>query len=343
MNDHATGLVITLAYPDTVVMVAEEWYSPLLRLVGIGKKNYVKAGHSALVLIHKEKGDLEYHDFGRYITLTPYGRVRCAYHDAELKFPIKAKLKDGEIDNLEELLLFLSNNPELTHGNGKLVASVAEVNYSKTKKYIREIQSKGALRYAAFARQATNCARFVACATMAGTLSNTVRKRLQRSLLFTPSTIGNVIRASSTGVVYEVNNDCVATFKSSILKENLKCFLDKLDGYEPSLEGSLLPKKIDGVLSEAQWLGGIGSGAWFEVTKNEVLQQYQYRFRRISPYGNIDIDAVLEDVSKEFSIDEMYTIAHESHCQKCIIIQKGKKIVLEYVGQFSLEQKEHLV
>ena len=36
----------------------------------------LRAGHAALVLIDKEKGDLEYHDFGRYITSEPNGRVR---------------------------------------------------------------------------------------------------------------------------------------------------------------------------------------------------------------------------------------------------------------------------
>lgn len=70
------AIILTLAYPDTIVMTAAEWYSPFLRFIGIGKKNYVKAGHAALVLIHKESGVLEYHDFGRYITPEPCGRVR---------------------------------------------------------------------------------------------------------------------------------------------------------------------------------------------------------------------------------------------------------------------------
>jgi len=48
-----SGIILTLAYPETIVMVADEWYSPFMRYFGIGKKNYVRAGHAALVLIDK--------------------------------------------------------------------------------------------------------------------------------------------------------------------------------------------------------------------------------------------------------------------------------------------------
>ena len=53
-----TGIMLVLAYPETIVMVADEWYSFLLKYFGIGKKDYVRAGHAALVLIDKKKGDV---------------------------------------------------------------------------------------------------------------------------------------------------------------------------------------------------------------------------------------------------------------------------------------------
>ncbi|NNK40334.1 MAG: hypothetical protein HKP45_06755, partial [Winogradskyella sp.] len=95
-------------------MVADEWYSPFLKYFGIGKKNYVRAGHAALVLIDKNTGHLEYHDFGRYITPEPYARVRGQLTDAELQFPLTASIKNGKIENLEELLTFLATHPKLT-------------------------------------------------------------------------------------------------------------------------------------------------------------------------------------------------------------------------------------
>ena len=42
-------------------------------------------------------------------------------------------------------------------------------------------------------------------------------------------------------------------------------FLDVLKGFKPSLEGKLVPKQNAIKKSHAQWLSGIGTGAWFEL------------------------------------------------------------------------------
>ena len=160
MND--TGIIITLAYPETIVMVSDEWYSSFLKYLGVGKKNYVRAGHAALVLIDKKTGILEYHDFGRYITSEPNGRVRGKRTDHELELPIVAKIYDQRIENLNEILKFLATHPKLTHGDGKLIASVCrEIDYDKARSHIDEMQNRHFIRYAAFIKNASNCARFV--------------------------------------------------------------------------------------------------------------------------------------------------------------------------------------
>jgi hypothetical protein len=56
------AFIITMAYPETIVSHAEEWYSKFLRFLFIGNKKHVRAGHAALVLIDKKTGELEYHD-----------------------------------------------------------------------------------------------------------------------------------------------------------------------------------------------------------------------------------------------------------------------------------------
>ena len=100
-----TGVILTLAYPETIVSHAEEWYSPYLKYFGIGNDNLVRAGHAALVLINRQTGVLEYHDFGRYITPEPSGRVRGRETDFELHFPLQANFLDGEIINLNEIVI----------------------------------------------------------------------------------------------------------------------------------------------------------------------------------------------------------------------------------------------
>ena len=177
-----TGIIITLAYPETIVMVADEWYSPFLKYIGIGKKKYLRAGHAALVLINKNNGELEYFDFGRYITSEPNGRVRGGKYDRELRIPLKAKITNGKIQNLKEILMFLGSNPQLTHGEGELIASVCyKIDYNRAKNYIEKMQRFGSIRYAAFKKKASNCARFVADVLVASVNDLRIFRRQEQS------------------------------------------------------------------------------------------------------------------------------------------------------------------
>lgn len=307
--------ILTLAYPETIVLHAEEWYSPLLKLVGIGSKTHVRAGHAALVLINKDTGVLEYHDFGRYITPEPNGRVRGKSTDAELEFPITATIKDDKIINLDAILSFLATNPKLTHGDGKLVASVCNaVNYKAARSAITELQHKDFIRYAAFVKDACNCARFVTTALIAGVTDETIKKRLIKSEWFTPSTVGNVVLADTENYVYEVSDQGeISKFTSSVRKENIKYFLDRLKGHVPNNSGTIEPKENEVKQPHAQWLSGIAAGAWFEVYYIGTVDRY--RFRRISPYGNIDVDAEYLISDTSFNINEVYKFIHYSNCK----------------------------
>ena len=330
---HNTGIIITLAYPETIVMVADEWYSPYMRFIGIGKKNYVRAGHAALVLINKETGVLEYHDFGRYITPEPNGRVRGKTTDHELDFPLKAHLKNNTIENLNEILKFLATHPKLTHGDGKLIASVCDkINYKAAREHITMMQERHFIRYAAFIKDACNCARFVTGALIASVTDINIKKKLINSTRFTPSTIGNVTIADTQNMVYEVTEQGdISEFKSSVTKENRRLFLDKLIHHEPCFIGTLKPKPVSFVKEHAQWLGGIAAGAWFELhdTKNPL----EFVFRRISPSGNIDVEGVYQVNQNTFNYNEKYEFIHYSNCNFFHIMQKDE------VYRFDLKEK----
>lgn len=316
-----TGIILTLAYPETIVMVADEWYSPLMRFVGIGKKNYVRAGHAALVLINKETGILEYHDFGRYITPEPNGRVRGKSTDHELDFPLKAKLSQDKIENLNEILKFLATHPKLTHGEGKLIASVCDkVNYKSAREHITMMQERHFIRYAAFIKDACNCARFVTGALIASVTDFRIKKNLIRSTHFTPSTIGNVTIADTCNMVYEVTEDAeISEFKSTVSKENRRMFLDRLLHHEPNFVGTLKPKPVSFVKEHAQWLSGIAAGAWFELHNTDNNEEY--RFRRISPSGNIDVEGIYQVNQKTFDFNKHYEFIHYSNCNFFHIMQ----------------------
>ncbi|APY09724.1 hypothetical protein BWZ22_00010 [Seonamhaeicola sp. S2-3] len=310
-----TGIILTLAYPETIVMVSDEWFSPFLRYLGIGKKNYLRAGHAALVLIDKETGVLEYHDFGRYITPEPTGRVRGRQTDNELHFPLKAKIENNIIKNLDEILVFLATHPKLTHGEGKLIASVCNaVDYKKARTHITKMQEKHFIRYAAFIKDACNCARFVTDSLIASVTDEVIKKRLIKSKWFTPSTVGNVLLADTENYVYEVSEiGKISEFTGSQMSENIRCFLDKLKNHKVNLVGTLEPKHFDEVHKKGQWLSGIAAGAWFELYQTN--HELQYRFRRLSPYGNIDVDAIFKVVGYGFDYHKTFEFVHYSNCK----------------------------
>jgi len=330
-----TGIILVLAYPETIVMVSEEWFSPFLKYLGVGKKDYLRAGHAALVLIDKKKGDLEYHDFGRYITSEPNGRVRGEKYDRELRFPIKAKIINNRIQNLNEILEFLSVNPKLTHGDGKLVASVcSQIDYEKAKNHIQNMQRHGGIRYAAFLKRASNCARFVTTTLIASVTDIRIRKKLITSQNFTPSTVGNVVVSDTENKMYEVKDGVISKFESTKFKENRKYLFDRLQGHQINLVGTIESKSIAGVHKNAQWLSGIAAGAWYELTSYDGLQENEFRFRRISPNGNIDIDAVFT-TKNGFTLENDFKVIHNSNCFYCTVKQDNKIMQLGYLRDFN--------
>jgi len=332
MND---GIILTLAYPETIVSHAEEWYSKFLRFFFIGSKKHVRAGHAALVLIDKSTGVLEYHDFGRYITPSPNGRVRGPETDFELRFPITAAIENEQINNLEEILVFLGTHPKLTHGEGNLYASVCSaIDYNKARQHITKIQSQGFIRYAAFVKAACNCARFVTDSLITSVTDSSIKTKLIKSKGFTPSTIGNVVIADTENHVYVVSEAGeISEFNSTVSKENRRLFLDILKNYNPSLIGTLEPKHTDVKSKDAQWLSGIAAGAWFEIY--ELNSDMQFRFKRISPYGNVDCDGVYELTLEGFDIQSSYEFVHYSNCRFFHIKQNEMTYRFEYQKNYS--------
>ncbi|WP_298554831.1 DUF6695 family protein [uncultured Algibacter sp.] len=329
-----TGIILTLAYPDTIVMVSEEWFSPFLRFLGVGKKDYLRAGHAALVLIDKETGVLEYHDFGRYITSEPNGRVRGRDTDNELHFPIKAEIENDTISNLDTILEFLGTHPKLTHGDGKLVASVCKtVNYQKARTHITKMQNKHFIRYAAFIKDACNCARFVTDTLIACVTDSKIKKNLENSKWFTPSTVGNVLLADTENHSYTISETgLISKFEGSQKSENLRCFLDRLKDHEVNLVGTQKPKPVDGLHERAQWLSGIAAGAWFELHKTD--HDVEYHFKRISPYGNIDVHDTFIVEDDSFDYDLEFEFIHYSNCKFFHVKQNEKVFRFERKFEF---------
>ncbi|MUU77918.1 DUF6695 family protein [Winogradskyella endarachnes] len=328
------AFIISLAYPDTIVRISDEKLVSYLKYFNIGCANYVRAGHAALVLIDKSTGCIEYFDFGRYTTPQGYGRVRGKLTDNELDFPLKANIDNEKIINLNEILSFLATHPKLTHGDGKLVASVcAAIDYNRAKNYIMQLQNKIFVRYGAFYKNGSNCARFVTDTIINSVNNDSIKKKLIKSKRFTPSTVGNVEIADTQNKVYEVSDlGNISEFKSTSKSENRRCFLDKLNNFEPNFIGNLQPKHVSSAAKHSQWLEGIGAGAWFELYNLKL--EKEFRCKRISPYGTIDCDSVYEVDSEGFNINKKYKFLHPSHCLFFTVEQSGKQFRFNFLRDY---------
>lgn len=323
-----TGKIISLAFPDTFVKHSDENSTKVLLALGLGKHNYIKAGHAAFVLIENKTGKAEYYDFGRYITPQGYGRVRSAVTDVELEIPFKASFAaDKKLNNVEEFLFWLEANPHKTHGDGRLVASVCDyIYYEQARNYVLSVQEKGSIPYKAFGKDGSNCSRIVTDTILASTDRAKIRKPLLRNKLFTPSPLGNVEKASLDNPIYQIYKGELMVYPGSVFKENLTNYFDK---NIPKKRGKHMvsPK---GFLKNAHFLSGIGSSAYFIL--KESSEKDVFEIRRYTEFGEEDFRGlfrVIED--NNFDVTKEYVFVYDSNCKYCHVEQNGKKIRLEQI------------
>ncbi|WP_062062448.1 DUF6695 family protein [Aquimarina longa] len=322
-----TGKIISLAFPDTFVKHSDESSTKILLALGLGKHNYIKAGHAAFVLIENKTGKAEYYDFGRYITPQGYGRVRSAITDVELEIPIKATLTSGgKLENTEDFLLWLEANPHKTHGDGRLVASVCDyIHYEKAKNFVLSIQKQGSIPYKAFGRVGSNCSRIVTDTILASTDRVRIRRPLLRNKLFTPSPLGNVEKASFDNPIYQVEKGELKIYPGSVFKENLTNYFDK---NIPEIKKQDV-RKLKKNITNSHFLSGTGSSAYFTLQKS--LEENIFKITRYTACGEEDFKGLFKVMDYSFDITKEYSFVYDSNCQYCHVEQHQKKIRFELV------------
>ena len=311
----STGKIIPIAYPDTFVKYSEVGFQKnILSTLGLGRNGYVKAGHALLLLIENSTGHIQYFDFGRYITPSGHGRVRSAITDVELEIPFKALIdRKGNIENIDQILLWLEAHPEKTHGEGRLVASVChQVNYSNAYEFLIKIQSQGSIPYKTFGNIGSNCSRLVTDTLMYATTNKKIISSLKRISKFTPSPLGNVQKGAFGGPMYSVFEGQVTPYSNSVLKENLTNYFDP---NIPNLTSVEAPKFVD----NKQLLCGVGASAYFEL----VFIENNYRISRYTTKLVKDFEGTFETSKSGFNIEKNYEFIYDSNCSYCHIKQNN--------------------
>ena len=161
-------------------------------------------------------GSRFYFDFGRYHTPGGFGRIRDIETDPEAEIKQKAEIIGDKINNIEEILVEISNNKSY-HGEGKLYSSIINrINFSSAFNYAKKWQEKGAIPYGPFVRNGTNCSRFVATISRKAQPSFFKQLRLKFPFTISPSPKRNISIANTN--YYIVREDKCIKINRSILK-----------------------------------------------------------------------------------------------------------------------------
>lgn len=316
MQSINTGTIILMAYPHVFVKPSNEFICKITPYLGIGTKDYIQAGHAALCLIENKTGIIHYHDFGRYITPDGCGRVRSYRTDVELEIPLNAQFKNNTISNIKDILRWLGDHPEKTHGEGDLYASVLyDVDYTKARHFIDTIHNKGSIPYGIFIKSGSNCSRFVADTVIASTTNTTIRKRIKNESLVTPSPIGIVTKGRNSKDIYIVEEDSIITINNISWIDNMKKFLAKKFDDKEKKENTTSIKDSENLF---HYLHGIGSGAYFKI---EHLHENDYCIQRYNENKEQDFEGIFTPTELGFDIKKDYSFVYDSNCDHCHIKQ----------------------
>ncbi len=210
-----------LAWPKTPAIQTGAWYEGLMQLLGFNKNGYYMAGHSAIVLVDPDNGQLNYFDFGRYHAPLGHGRVRDRITDPDLDIKTSGRFNSkGQIINLEEILLLFDANKDAFHGKNTMYASVYDgADVSKAYNFAKRFQNSSPVPYGPFKYGGTNCSRFTSSVFRAGCSNFWKKLRLLAPTSLTPTTLGNVLVVSIDGYFYEVENGIVKKRRISFNKQ----------------------------------------------------------------------------------------------------------------------------
>jgi hypothetical protein len=202
--------IIVLAWPEGLCEQAGSWYDKFF-----AKNGKYRVGHSALALVDSETCKIHYFDFGRYQTPDGFGRIRDTETDPDAGIKQKAIIKADKINNIEEILIEISNNKSY-HGEGTLYSSIISgVNCIAALDYAKKWQEKGVIPYGPFIRNGTNCSRFVATISRKAEPSFLKTIRLKFPFCISPSPKRNVSIANTNYYIIK-ENKCQKITRSTL-------------------------------------------------------------------------------------------------------------------------------
>ena len=315
------GMIIALAYPDSFVRTTEGRYNKVLERCGIVNHGLVRAGHSACLIVDRSSGLVRYADFGRYITPEFKGRARTLITDPDVRIEIKARFRSGILVNLSEILSYLTERPELTHGEGQLYAGLFyNVDVGKAWRLARKLSLAGSIDYGPFTLRGTNCSRFVRTLINEASEIGIVHRLFRAIRMPIPMPLDIIMLAGK-------NNRWV--YRNGQL-ENVS--LNQLGIWrklfeKPGSRDIIHVERKSLYSGEGTWLENCGAGSWFHIEKvNEdqvLISRKDERGRTIFTYWY--------HKPYELRVEASYSFDYDTHAQLAHIIQNGRRFQLQRV------------
>ena len=310
---------IVIAWPECTAR-GDERLLIFLKKAGVLKNLNMRVGHAAICLINPQSNEVLYYDFGRYITPRGFGRARNKYTDPDLTLQTKAIFDSNEdLQNIEEIASELESKSKYTHGYGPLVFSVSKtINFIKAKSYADDMISKGYFPYNGLIKTASNCARYVTETMKAANEDGTIGTKLKYPLTVRPTPLFNVVAAKSEDTIYSFEGGTlqyldksrrhsISDLSAGLLESALTKYTDTRPDDEVHGDIEEPPRAVQ-LAAHAQWLGGLGEGAWFVV---DAIDAHSFKGTKYAKDGGLEHEAIY--VNEHITLPKNPEVTYTSH------------------------------
>ncbi|MCD6333143.1 MAG: hypothetical protein J7L89_07715 [Bacteroidales bacterium] len=152
-------IAIIVQFPEDPIAIPNyrSFWNTMAHLFDFNHDGYWPVGHTGVLLVEAASGHVEYFDMGRYDDRNDltgprsdfYGVVRSARHVPSLRIKLQAKIVNGWVENMDEILIHLGAKT-LIKDYGRIEAAVVyRVDYQRMVRKARRLEDMGYIYYGA--------------------------------------------------------------------------------------------------------------------------------------------------------------------------------------------------
>lgn len=320
-NEAYQDFLIPMGFPNWKIYLPDQWYKPILQRLGFNKDGLTGLGHSLIVMVRADDGEIVYADFGRYCVSKSMGRARMYIEDPLLKVPFKAEIEQGKIVNLQAIIDWVYNAFNIHMSGGPLIYKVLRgASFNKSFTLAKDFCEKGFMHYNIFGAKNSNCSRFVRSVLKEGMKPGTLDFAFRFGVI-TPTPVDNVFLLD--------RNNGYQVFENNETVEVAQRFLDHIRYYNGKRKLGYYDKVFK-EYPDRQWVDCEGIGAYFkyEVLSDVRMQLTKYDFMSNEEWSRsfkVEKGSLSEEVSYKIDVgDHLYCFYASNGETKIRLLREDK-------------------